>query len=255
MRNKKARDLHRSLSDEQKRFVASRCISGNRPVEVWLDFFVPVAEADTARRQAWGLARLWRRKVDEPDGLRLCLIPWLRVLAEEASPSASLSLEVDLRGPDSSDKRISSSTVPPPGHYRIVRWREETHRDPWLAGSVELHDRSRLTFALTGIQRRRKIVKRSDSGRKKVKHKTKARESVEVTLSTRNDRYGPAGNHHADHIKVKPGVRRTTQRVRWSRQVTDKPRPAESFEHLMTAVEEAYRVVRPVVRPTNDPGR
>ncbi|WP_433333194.1 hypothetical protein [Spirillospora sp. CA-294931] len=123
-----------------------------------------------------------RRKWSPPPRARVVLVPLLRILGEDMAAKGTLSVALDLRGPDLREKRTGVTKLPGDRQRRIRKILQWWAFDPWLRMRAELRDGSVLELTVTDRLRHRRISKTSRSGKHKSKNKTK---TVQILTATR----------------------------------------------------------------------
>jgi hypothetical protein len=135
------------------------------------------------------------------------MIPLVGVLKEEMDPDAPLRLSLDMRGRTCKDKQVNL------GH-RAGRQAGSDFLDPFLSGSGRLADGSLLSFRLVDRTHVVSITKRSASGKRKTKVKTRVSTLIDVTLQVRTRDYVARSAPGAARLSDKAGGKRTAVRVR-----------------------------------------
>ncbi|MEV5575583.1 hypothetical protein AB0L06_36565 [Spirillospora sp. NPDC052269] len=160
---KRLHPLHRQLVEEQR-------FSTALPSAEWTALVTSLAAHER---------EFSRRKLRLFDRAATVVVPVLRVLQEDMEPGAPLQVTTDLRGAVTSDKRGESRNleVRPPAKSG----RENFYTDPWLVVRAELRDGSVLELAVVERVRERRILKKSRSGKTKIKVKTRSARVVRAT--------------------------------------------------------------------------
>ncbi|MEV4257560.1 hypothetical protein AB0J52_30755 [Spirillospora sp. NPDC049652] len=168
---RKQRKALESLHPLHRQLVEERRFSATLPAAEWTALLASLAAHEqTITKRKWRL----------PDRTAMALVPMLRVLQEDMEPGAPLGVTTDLRGAVVPDKggEIRPLRVRPPA----VSGSEKFYTDPWFLARAELRDGSVLELAVVERVRQRRILKRSRSGKTKVKVKDKP---VRVVRATR----------------------------------------------------------------------
>ena len=293
-------DRYQAFTDEQRAFISEKRMDGTRTLDDWIAFFAPLAAYDRALRtltkQLGRIAMfaviplflllifalntsallalvlvgavvisvvlgLRLRAVDVPDQLKVTVLPLLTLLREDVPPDEPLDLDLDLRGMTADKQTSEESLQPSAGRYpKII----ETYiDDPWLTGRVRLADGAHLRFSVEARVRKRRITKRSSSGKIKTKHKHKVKHRIGVRLGVPKKHYvvatpegtSPASEEETDiRIALRDRERRSEIEVR--RVVTDKHRgvPTDTTlalapRAILATIAEAYRQVQPSASP------
>lgn len=150
--------LHRALV-EQKGFTATLPPAG------WQELIGLLAGHTTVLPQRrWAL----------PEGLWTTVVPLLRVLSQDVTPTGAITVQLDLRGPQAHGKAGWLVETGPGVRDQFVV-------DPWLLLQAKLRDGSRLQLRLTTRTRHRTIRRRNPRGKVKVKNRMRQVEVVTVT--------------------------------------------------------------------------
>jgi len=217
MKARDARKVFKSLSGDQKRFVADPRASATMSVDDWLAFLAPVAAAGAARDSVHGLGKLHRPK-DVADELRDCVVPLLRILKEESGGRSPLAMTLDLSGPERPEKQLGPSAKLQPYRHDIISADQTVFWDPWLVADTRLGDGAVLHFHVATLSRKRDVKKRGSSGKIKWKTKRKVRTVTEVRVGADTDELvlvqAPAAMQAGDKIKVKSAESKVAVRLR-----------------------------------------
>ncbi|HSD38886.1 MAG TPA: hypothetical protein VLC92_15345 [Rhodocyclaceae bacterium] len=240
------------LDTRQRTFMREKEIDTSMTLEEWIPFLGGVARADRASdvlRKMLGWLTiltivpgfvlaivtesatpllLWiassvsvfcwlrLRKIDMPPSLDRFLLPWLVLLKEDVAPKSEVSLRLDLRGAELTQKAIMAADMPN-GVPRSPRACNDNYfRDDWASGTASLADGAILQWDISDFVRKRVKTRRNARGKTKRKTKYKIQRSFDVNLSVRDRDYAVSNivPDTACRASVKRGEKRTAVRIR-----------------------------------------
>ena len=127
--------------------------------------------------------RRWRyfAKVDLANDFRLCIPPFLDVLADDIEPRGKVAMDLDMAGINA-DKQVEKHKIPPGRFDKVV---ETVYHDPWCHLAATLADNSQIILDIENhfIRHDRTRTRRSASGKRKTKTKTKWKKLILVTAA------------------------------------------------------------------------
>ena len=186
------------------------------------------------------------RGQDLHNNMRSFVLPLFTVLREEMDPKDKLTLEADFRGAECNDKLDDERSYSPNSWSKV---KESTYVDPWLVGKARLADGSTLEWQIEDRLRKRRIRKRSSSGKTKFKTKYKVKRRLSLRLGLQNKRYHVADTTAKtapdDRMEVRRGETRTTFQMKRT-VVTDEPGSVLAIHEFLDPLTDAYNRAQPV---------
>ena len=156
---------------------------------------------------------LKKKKFDLPPVLENFLIPVVSIISEEMDPREMLNIRADMRGACENSK-CTGSEKSNNGYPKIET---DYYKDLWFSGKARLADDSRLEWEVTDDVWKRKVTKKTISGKYKMKTKFKVKTTVEMKLGVEHDSYAAPSSPQADQmtrIDYKSGEKRDSIRIR-----------------------------------------
>lgn len=117
------------------------------------------------------------------------VVPLLRVLERDVEAREPVRLKIDLRLAHGEMAGAPRQLPRPFANPRLIKVEESNFRSEWLAGEARLADGGALSWQVTDLLRRRKIVKKGAAGKTKLQTKERLRRLLAARLTLKADAY------------------------------------------------------------------
>jgi hypothetical protein len=177
------------------------------------------------------------------------VVPLLRVLERDVEAREPVRLKIDLRLAHGEMAGAPRQLPKPFANPRLIKVEETDFRSEWLAGEARLADGGALSWQVTDLLRRRKIVKKGAAGKTKLQTKERLRRLLAARLTLKADAYEllPAAVRPTTAaLPVVTAVAGERRLVLKGRKVVelDPHRPEVRLEPLLTTIGGLYARVR-----------
>lgn len=183
-------------------FVILMIIMGNSDTDVTIPVVIDVIFAIF-----FLISWFMLRGIDMHNNLRQFAVPVINAISMDMEPTEKMQLKLDLRDCMHDSKEDNS-----PHLNRLSAGTITYYRNDWFSLSAKLADGSSLDLNCSDLIRKKHIVKRSASGKRKSKTKYKVKRKITAILSLQKKRYdfqpGSSLQSSSTRLKTKDGIKK-----------------------------------------------